>query len=235
MEEIKLTYVTLKYKPVSPFRMNAVALAERDRYIKEEWGGIEPEPPSYTVQYGGGQLPNGTPLETWTDEQEYTIEDIKALRVERDRLIDQVRPGEQYRTALASIYFDELPPKAAARLREVGAVLRRWEKYVKKMNALAAAMNDKKYRAALWHSYSENLPEDNDWIAELAEDGIDTDSVPRDEREKLVYWLEKIAVATQDEFDELLYTAVQNEQKLAEVRAGRAVVRRMFQRALGEQ
>lgn len=217
-ETLKLERCTLKYTNISPFRLQAVAQAERARYIREELDGVEPAPPSYTVQLGGGVLPNGTELPSWEESHEYTQEHINALQEEFDTL--SKRPPT---------------PTAQARLFELREALAAWGAYQETLKRLGIAVRKKRWEVGLWHTFKENLSDDDGWIKELEADGIDTAEIPTDERERLVYWLEKVAVSTQDEFNTLLYTVDQDYRALELVQEARRVSREMFQRALGGQ
>ena len=217
-ETLKLERCELRYTNISPFRLQAVAQAERARYIREELDGVEPAPPSYTVQLGGGVMPNGTELRSWEESHEYTKEHIDTLREELDTLSN--RPPT---------------PTMQARLFELRSALIAWDAYQETLNKIGTAIRKKRWEVGLWHTFKENLPIDDAWIKELEADGIDPGEIPTDERERLVYWLEKVAVSTQDEFNTLLYTVDQDYRALEMVQEARRVTREMFQRSLGQQ
>ena len=215
MNKLELERCTLNYTNISPFRINAAGLAERERYIKDELDGIEPTPPTYTVVCGGGVTPSGQRLNSWTEEHKYTKEHIAELHDERQRLVEQ-----------------NTTPAIMARVTEIDAALAAWGDYLEKAIALHQAVTLHRRKTAIWHCYKDNLPEGDGWIEELAADGIDTSKIPDNERERLVYWIEKIAVSSQEELDVVVYTATQNEKGLALVNEARQVARRMFQRAV---
>jgi hypothetical protein len=215
--QLTLERMTLTYKNISPFRLASVAQAERARYIRDELGGEEPKAPTYTTQVGGGKLPSGQELPSWQETHEYTAEHIAQLAEEHDRLANQPM------TATASL-----------RLTELRQVLAAWGEYQEMLRGLNAAVRIKRWKVGLWHVFGENLPDNDDWVKELEADDIDTSEIPTDERAKLVYWLERVAVSSQDEFNLLTYTVDQNERAIALVNEARLVARRMFQRALGE-
>lgn len=213
---LKLERYTLKYTNVSPFRLASVAQSERARYIRDELGGIEPKPPTYTAHYGGGKLPTGKELPTWTEDHEYTPEHIAQLKEEYERIMEQ-----------------PMTQSAATRLSELRGVLSSWDDCLGKLRALNMAVRKKRWEVGLWHVFGENLPGNDDWVKELEADGIDTSDIPENERERLMYWLERVVVSTQDEFNLLLYTADQDERSLELMQEARRVSRAMFQRPLG--
>jgi len=217
-DTLKLERCELKYTNISPFRLQAVAQAERARYIREELDGVEPTTPSYTVRCGGGIMPNGTPLPSWEESHEYTQEHINTLAEERDILARQ-----------------PATPTMQARLFELRSAIMAWDAYQDVLNKLAVSIRKKRWEVGLWHTFKENMPTDDAWIKELEADGVDPGEIPTDERERLVYWLEKVAVSTQDEFNILLYTVDQDYRALEIAQEARRVARAMFQRSLGRQ
>ena len=217
-DTLKLERCTLKYTNISPFRLQAVAQAERARYIREELDGVEPTAPSYTVRCGGGVMPNGTALPSWDEPHEYTHEHINDLKDELGILSKQ-----------------PATPTMQARLFELRSAIMAWGDYQSTLNKLAIAIRKKRWEVGLWHTFKENLPTDDVWIKELEADGVDPSEIPTDERERLVYWLEKVAVSTQDEFNILLYTVDQDYRELEKAQEARRITREMFQRSLGRQ
>ncbi len=214
MPTIELERTTLKYTNISPWRLSRVAQAERARYIKKELDGIEPEPPTYTATLGGGKLPNGKPLPQWEETYDYTAEHIAELRDEYTEL--ENRPAT---------------PAAWARLAELRDAIAAWDSYDEIAKALLQSIKKKRWEVGLWRVFSSNLPDDDGWIRELEADGIDTAEIPTDERERLYYWLEMVAVASQAEFLQLI-AVVEGRGEL--VREAREITRAMFQPAMGQ-
>lgn len=214
---VQLQRCTLTYTNVSPFRLQRVAQAERARYIREELDGIEPEPPEYIIHCGGGTLPNGKELAQWDESHPYTSEYIDQLQAELDTL-------------------DRQPATSSGQVRalELRAILAQWDDYRDKIEGLARAIRKRRYEVGLWHTFKANMPKNDDWVKEQIEDGLDAADIPTDKRERLLYWLETEAVATQDEFQELLYIAEQDTRAIEIIQEARRVTREMFQRPLGD-
>lgn len=211
MPEIKLERMTLQYVNVSPFKLQQVAQTERARYIEKEFGGVEPTPPTYTAQYGGGELPNGTPLPAWEEEHDYTTEYILQLNDEHELLKEQPPT-----------------PTTKARIAELHAILKAWRAYVGQLNGLSGAIRLARWNTGLWHAFKDAMPGDDDWIKEQERDSIDISKIPKDERKRLVYWLQTEAVSTQDEYNLLVYTVDQDE-RMIKVAEARLVARGTFQ------
>lgn len=211
MNEIKLERMTLEYVNVSPFKLQRVAQAERARYIKKELDDVAPTPPTYTAQYGGGALPDGTALPSWEESYDYTTEYILQLNDEYESL--EAQPPT---------------PTTRARMAELHAILETWRAYVGQLSGLNGAMRLARWNAGLWHAFKDAMPNSDDWIKEQGRDGIDISKIPEDERERLVYWLETEAVSTQDEYNLLVYTIDQDE-RMIKVAEARIAARQMFQ------
>lgn len=211
-KSIELERVTLTYVNVSPYRLNRVAKAERERYIKDELGDVEPQPPTYTIKCGGGRLPNGQDMPTWEETKEYTFEHIGQLIKER-----------------ASLTGDS--PAQVARMVQIDNALETWNVYYEKIVALGLAIRVKKRLVGFWHCFGHNMPDSEDWIKGQVEDGIDASEIPTDERERFQYWLETEAVSTKAELNELIRIVEGDEEKVMETR----IARDTFQRSLGQQ
>ncbi|MCP4540593.1 MAG: hypothetical protein GY832_25940 [Chloroflexi bacterium] len=213
MPTIELERTTLEYTNISPWRLSRVSQAERNRYIKEELGGVEPKPPTYTVTLGGGKLPDGQPLPAWEETYDYTAEHVEELRNECAEL--ENRPATS---------------AAWARLAELREAVATWDAHFKIVSELGQSVRAQRWKVGLWHVFGLNLPDSDDWIEELETDGIDAAEIPTDKRERLYYWLEMVAVASQGEFNQLI-ALVEGRGEL--VREAREITRAMFQRPLG--
>lgn len=210
MNEIKLERMTLQYTNVSPFMLQQVAQSERARHIKDELGGIEPTPPTYTAHYGGGTLPDGTELKKWEQVHDYTTEHVLKLNQEYELLEAQERT-----------------PAAQARFVELHAILETWRVYITQLKDLSGAMRLARWNVGLWYAFEDAMPEGDDWIKKQERDGIDISEIPKDERKRLIYWLQTEAVSTQDEYNLLVYTVDQDE-RLIKVAEARLAARRIF-------
>jgi len=213
--ELELQRCTLEYTNISTWRLDCVSQAERERYIEDELDGIEPKPPIYTVICGGGILPSGKKLDTWTETHEYTAEHIDELRQEQARL----KP----RVSIAAVQ---------ARLVDIHNAIAAWDEYYETVVNIGIAVQEKRYTVGLWRMFGGNMPEDDGWIKEQEADGINVGEIPTDERKRFIYWLKTEAVATQEEFD-LLIDIVENRSE--EVRKARQLARVMFRRSLAEK